>query len=354
MRAITVNPKVKGSIRMIDADKPSPGPGEALVRVIRVGLDGTDREIGSALYGEAPGGSDRLIVGHESFGVVEKVGGKVSGIKPGDRVVATVRRPDSCINCAAGQSDFCLTGNYTERGIKGANGYMCEYYTESEDYLVAIPDAVREQAVLLEPLSIAEKAVTQLFKIQERMLWKPRTAAVFGTGVMGLLASILLRQRGLDVTSIDRTETNPVKDALYGEFGLTHAVSGGAAKTGKADVVLELTGNPKAVEAAMSACGTNGVCCLLSVTGGSFSESVDVGKWNYGMVLGNRLVFGSANSNKGHFLQGVADMLEIERSHPGELARLITRRLKMEEFTSYDILDDKKELKTVIEISEDA
>lgn len=355
MKALAVNPKVKGSLKVMDVPKPVPGPSEALVRVVRVGLDGTDKEVGNALYGEAPKGSDYLIIGHESFGIVEEVGAKVSSVKPGDHVVATVRRPDGCMNCAAGESDFCMGGGYTERGIKGAHGYMCEYYTENEEYLIRIPYEIREQAVMLEPFSIVEKAVTQIFAIQGRMLWKPKTAMVFGTGVVGLLGAILLRQKGIEVTSIDRTDTNGIKDSVYREFGIRHvdSSSDGTDMQEEADIVLELTGNPTVSSAAMSRCGVNGICCLLSITGGSYVESTDVGKWNHDMVLNNKLVFGSVNSNKGHFLQGMNDMLAIEKAHPGALAKLITRRLKLDEFSSYEILADKRQLKTVVELGDD-
>lgn len=359
MKAMTVKPMVKGSLRKIEVNKPVPGPKEALVRVIRVGLDGTDKEIGEALYGEAPKGSDYLIVGHESFGIVEETGSEVKEVKKGDYVVATVRRPDNCLNCTSGESDFCIKGDYTERGIKGAHGYMCEYYTESEEYLVKIPEEVRQQAVMLEPLSIVEKAIMQIFKIQDRMVWKPKKAIVFGTGVVGLFGAMLLRQRGIAVTSVDRTEKHEVKDRIYEEFEIWHvnsknAKDGIAALTGSdADIVLELTGNPAVVEEAMSVCSRNGVCCLLSVTGGSYKTNIDMGKWNYEMVLGNRLVFGSVNSNKTHFVQGVNDMLSIEKAHPGAMARLITNRVKIDDFTSYDVIENGKALKTVIEISED-
>lgn len=357
MKAITVKPMVKGSVKTMTIDKPVPGPMDALVRVIRVGLDGTDKEIGSALYGEAPKGYDYLIVGHESFGIVEDVGKGVKGIKPGDYVVATVRRPDTCINCVNGESDFCLTGNYTERGIKGAHGYLSEYYCENQAYLVKIPEAIKQQAVMLEPLSIVEKAVAQIFKIQNRMNWEPEKAIVFGTGVVGLLAAILLSERNIKTTSVDRTETNETKDRIYKEFRINHVNSKEIKDineiTKDADIVIELTGNPAVVKSAISSYRNNGVCCLLSVTGGSYMENMDMGKWNYDTVLGNRLVFGSVNSNKSHFVQGANDMLKIEESHPKLLETLITQRVAFDDFKSYDILDDSQELKTVIEVSDD-
>lgn len=358
MKAMIITPKVKGTLRQIDVPVPRPGAREALVRVVRLGMDGTDKEIGNGLYGEAPKGSGYLIIGHESFGVVENVGAQVKGIKPGDHVVATVRRPDNCVNCKKGESDMCTKGDYTERGIKGAHGYLSEYYKEDASNLVKIPSEIYDEAVMLEPFSIVEKAVTQISSIQKRMIWNPKNAIVLGTGAMGIFGAILLRQQGLDVVSVDRTGRDPVRDRIFKEFGVEHvnATADGAwsaLESEGADVVLELTGNSAVVDKAISLQKINGVSCLLSVTGGSYLKQLDIERWNYNMVLGNRLVFGSVNSNKSHFVKGVKDMLSIEREHPGILPKMITTRLKLDRFKSYDALHKKGDLKTVIEVGED-
>src|SRR5207302_9478237 len=125
--------------------------GTALMRVLEVGIDGTDAEINQGLYGEPPPGANFLVIGHEALSLVEGVGDGVSGFEPGDLVVSTVRRPDDCPNCQAGESDMCLFGRYTERGIKGAHGYMGEYYSESPALMAKIPAAPRSFAVLVEP-----------------------------------------------------------------------------------------------------------------------------------------------------------------------------------------------------------
>ena len=100
MQAIAVTPGHPGSIHLEEVPKPSlddvPGGRGVLVRVLRVGVDGTDKEINAAEYGTAPEGDDFLIIGHENFGVVEQVGPNVPDtITPGTYVVASVRRPGS-------------------------------------------------------------------------------------------------------------------------------------------------------------------------------------------------------------------------------------------------------------------
>src|SRR5438270_3077904 len=199
MRAIAVTPAKAGSAQQLELPKPRLETGMALMRVLEVGIDGTDTEINNGEYGEAPPGSYVLVIGHEALSVVETVGEGVAGFTPGDLVVSTVRRPDDCPNCKAGESDMCLFGRYTERGIKGAHGYMGEYYSGTPAFMVKIPSALRPFAVLLEPLSIVEKATFQAWRIQERMVWQPARAVVLGAGPIGILGTILLRLRGLEV-----------------------------------------------------------------------------------------------------------------------------------------------------------
>jgi hypothetical protein len=88
-----------------------------LVKVLRVGVDGTDKEINAAEYGAAPPGYDFLVIGHEGFGQVEAVGPNATELKPGDYVVATVRRPGNSIYDLIGKNDVTTDDTYFERGI---------------------------------------------------------------------------------------------------------------------------------------------------------------------------------------------------------------------------------------------
>ncbi len=353
MKAITIVPKVKGSLSVRDVDKPMINSNEVLVKVVEVGMDGTDKEIGEGLYGEAPEGSEFLIIGHEAIGIVDEVGSNVKDFKKGDIVVATVRRPDNCINCINGESDMCLTGNYTERGIKGAHGYMTEYYKDVPDFLVKIPDAIKNVGVMLEPFSITEKAISQIFAIQKRMIWKPQTAVVLGTGSIGLFGAMQLRLRGIDVFSVDRSDPSSIKKEIYDAFGIKHINSSEKGldalpkEIGKnIDIIIEATGNPDSVKASLEIIGINGVDCLLSVTGGTSMKDIDIAKLGYDLVLNNKIVFGSVNSNRGHFEMGVEDMIKIQEEYENILEKLITR-FPISDFKSYEILDDKSRIKNV-------
>jgi glucose 1-dehydrogenase len=340
MRAVAVTPKKPGSARQVELPIPTTARDMALMRVLEVGVDGTDMEINQGLYGEAPPGSDFLVIGHEALSVIEAVGEGMSGFKPGDLVVSTVRRPDNCPNCRAGESDMCLYGNYTERGIKGAHGYMGEYYGETSAFMVKIPPGLRPYAVLLEPLSIVEKALVQAWKIQERMLWEPKRAVVLGAGPIGILGTILLRLRNLEVHVYAKSPPDSVQGQILNDLGATyrsvddHPVVAIKDELGQVDGILEATGNSAVAFQAMAQVGTNGVLCLTGVSAGNRSIEIPADVINLEMVLGNRVTFGSVNANRRYFEMGVQHFQQAERQWPGIFERLITRRVPFSDFSS--------------------
>jgi threonine dehydrogenase-like Zn-dependent dehydrogenase len=204
MKAIAAIPGQANSVHLAELPRPRlnevPEGRGVLVRVLRVGLDGTDKEINAAAYGAAPPGSSFLVLGHESLGVVEQVGPAVSELRPGDHVVATVRRPGNSSYDGIGLQDFTTDDTYHEHGISTLHGFLTEHYVDDARYLVKVPAGLGEVAVLLEPTSVAEKGITQAYEIQRRLrIWSPKRAAVLGAGPLGLLAAMILRLRGLDV-----------------------------------------------------------------------------------------------------------------------------------------------------------
>src|SRR6185312_9458283 len=212
MRSIVVKPDLKDSIHMRDMPDPRMQPDQVAVKMLRVGLCGTDAEINAGQYGQPPDGDEFLILGHENFGVVQEVGKAVKGFKAGDFVVSTVRRPcGQCYNCLHGENDMCTSGLYEERGIMRRHGFICEYYVESPKWLNRIPKAAADIGVLLEPTSVVEKGIDQAFRLQERLRWRPKTALVLGGGPVGLLAAAVLRIRGLDTYVIGREPASDVR-----------------------------------------------------------------------------------------------------------------------------------------------
>jgi glucose 1-dehydrogenase len=356
MQAVAVTPMKPGSARKVELPRPQASEGSALMRVLEVGIDGTDTEINNGLYGAPPPGSDFLVIGHEAISVVEAVGKRVEGFAAGDLVVSTVRRPDDCPNCRAGESDMCLAGKYTERGIKGAHGYMSEYYSEAPTFMVKIPPALRPFAVLLEPLSIVEKATFQAWKIQERMLWDPKRAVVLGAGPIGILGTILLRLRGLEVHVYAKTPVDSLQANVIKALGATylsvddHPLMGIKGDLGQIDFVLEGTGNSTVAFQAMAQVGTNGVLCLTGVSAGNRSIEIPADVINLEMVLGNRVTFGSVNANRRYFESGVQHFLQAEQRWPGIFERLLTRRVPFADFKA--ALDRRPEdIKTLLTIA---
>src|SRR3954467_3148524 len=210
MRAITLKPGAKNSARLDDISEPPASDGAVLVRTLALGVCGTDREIIAAEYGEAPPGQDRLVLGHESLGVVEEA--PAGALKRGDHVVGIVRRPDPvpCPACAVGEWDMCRTGQYAERGIKARNGYGSERFRVEPEYAIKVDPALGLLAVLLEPASIVAKAWDHTDRIGRRArFWGPRRALITGAGPVGLLAALMGVQRGLEVHVIDRNREGP-------------------------------------------------------------------------------------------------------------------------------------------------
>jgi threonine dehydrogenase-like Zn-dependent dehydrogenase len=253
MKAIAVIPGKPDSIHLREAPRPLleevPGGRGVLVRVLRVGVDGTDKEINAAEYGAPPPGDEYLILGHESLGRVEAVGPSVTEVAAGDYVVASVRRPGSSLYDAIGLQDMTTDDSYFERGINLRHGFLAEYYVDAAEYLVRIPQGLKRVGVLMEPTSVAEKAIGQAWEIQRRLkVWRPRRAAVLGTGTLGLLASMILKLRGLEVTAFGLKQGSHLNSRLLEDIGVRYvstadrSLRDAAREFGPFDFILEGTG----------------------------------------------------------------------------------------------------------------
>jgi threonine dehydrogenase-like Zn-dependent dehydrogenase len=326
-------------VHLAELAKPSlsevPSGRGVLVKVLRVGVDGTDREINAAEYGAAPEGCDFLIIGHEGFGRVEAVGPNVSFLRPGDYVVATVRRPGTSLFDQIGLQDMTTDSQYFERGINLRHGYLTEYYVEDEEFVVKIPQGLRDAGVLLEPMTVAQKGITQAYEIQRRMkVWRPRRAAVMGSGTLGLLASLVLRLRGLDVTTVGRTPKPYLNADLLEAVGARYvntterSIADAANEFGPFDLIFEGTGSSTVVFESMQVLAKNGVLVLTSITGGTRTLEVPADRINLEFVLGNKVMVGSVNASRENFETGVRDMAQAEAEYPGWLRRLLTHPVR--------------------------
>jgi threonine dehydrogenase-like Zn-dependent dehydrogenase len=366
VKAVAVFPRRPGSAHLAELPQPSlgevPGGRGVLVRVLRCGVDGTDREIHAGGYGAAPPGYDFLVTGHENFGVVESVGESVTELDPGDFVVATVRRPGKSIYDSIGLSDMSTDDVYYERGINGLHGFLTEHYVEDARFLVRVPAGLKDVAVLLEPMTVAEKGIAQAFEIQRRMrVWNPRRAAVMGAGTIGLLATLILRLRGLDVTTFGRQPAPVVNSDLIEALGARYVsteetpIADEVGRLGAYDLAFEATGSSAVAFESMRAIGKNGVLVLSSVTGGDRQIPVPADRINLEFVLGNKVMVGTVNANRSSFEEGVRDMAQAEAQFPGWLPRLLTHPVRgLDNFRQlFERLEDPQgAIKIYCEVSE--
>lgn len=352
MRAITVQPGVAKSVSLDDWPEPEPGPDQALVQALALGVCGTDREIISGAYGQAPTGSARLVLGHESLGKVLKAPSG-SRLAPGDLVVGIVRRPDPvpCPACAGGEWDMCRNGRYTERGIKQAHGYGAERFALSVDFAVKVDPALGMRAVLLEPCSVVAKAWDHIERIGARTAtWRPHAVLVTGAGPVGLLAALIARQKGLETYVLDREDGGP-KPGLVARLGARY-VSAKDHKIGdlQADVVIECTGADPVVMDVIQHRGTDGIVCLAGVSSGGRRVAFDVGGFNRATVLSNDVVFGTVNANRSHY---DAAAKALAAADPAWLDAVINRRVPLSRWAeAFQRRDD--DVKVVLDFAAEA
>ena len=335
MKAIAVYPGKPDSVHLREVRAPAlddvPNGRGVLVKVLRVGVDGTDREINAAEYGAAPDGCDFLVLGHESLGRVEAVGTNVREFAPGDYVVAMVRRPGTGLYDRIGSPDMTTDDVYYEHGISHVHGFLTEYYVEDAGQLVKVPDALSGVGVLLEPLSVAEKGLHQALEIQRRLrVWQPRRAAVMGAGNIGLLATLVLRLRGFEVVTFARslkpTPNSALVEALGARYESLRArpMAEAAREFGPFDYIFEASSSAAVAFESALALAKNGVLVLTSVTGAGGALEIPADRINLEFVLGNKVMVGIANAHREDWEMSVRDMAHAEVQYPGWLARLLT------------------------------
>lgn len=340
MRAVGLRPGVSDSLALLERPRPSAGSGEVLVRSLEVGVDGTDRALQRGQTGSAPAGEQTLVIGHESLGRVVELGPGARGLAEGELVTAMVRRPcpERCPPCRAGRVDLCATGNYVERGILGAHGFASEYYVERPEWLVRVPEDLKAVAVATEPMSVAVKGIERAFSFQREFPWAPRRALVTGAGSLGLLASLLLRLKGLDVVSYDRSPADGPKADIVRAMGGRYARATGSTMTealkGESgfDLIFEATGDASLIFQAISLLRFNGVLCIAGIPEGRKCISVPGDCIGLEMVLENRIVFGMVSSSRAHFEEALRAQRAIEERWPGLLARILRGRFPLDRF----------------------
>ena len=350
MRAVAVFPRAR-DVRLIDAPEPRiESPDHVKLRTLDVGVCGTDREIAGFHYGTPPEGSDHLIIGHECLGEVLEVGRDVTAFRPGDLAVLTVRRPcgrADCPSCTEGRQDFCYTGEFTERGIKQRHGFMTEMVVDSTANMLKVPRSLREHAVLVEPLTIAEKAIIEVWQIQQRLPWScPGSshavgtlkaghchhAVVLGAGPIGLLGAMAFANAGFTTFVYSREEEQSSKAELVRAFGATYVssqvtpVDGLMDRVGSIDVVYEATGASRLSFEVLQQMGPNAAFVFAGVPGLRGPNPIDTDNIMRSMVLKNQVLLGTVNAGKDAFEAAIRDLVDFRAKWPGALDALVTAR----------------------------
>lgn len=342
MKAIAIVPGTAGS-RLVERAEPAiDQPDEVKLRVIRVGICGTDREEVSGGRAEAPREQNELVIGHEMFGQVASVGSSVTRVTKGDYAVFTVRRGcNECLACRTGRSDMCQTGKYRERGIRGLDGYQTEYVVDKEEYVVRVPPELEAVGVLLEPLSIVEKAIDEALRLQiarcpEAAITPDwlfgRQCLVAGLGPVGLLAAMVLSLRGGQVYGLDVVDATSARpkwlQGIGGRYvdGRQVPVEKVKSDIGSMELILDASGIANLEFGLLDALALNGVYVLTGIPGGDRPFQLAGAELVRQLVLGNQVMVGSVNAARGHFQMGVNDLLRAHLRWPNHINSLITDR----------------------------
>jgi threonine dehydrogenase-like Zn-dependent dehydrogenase len=351
MKAIGVRDGA-GQAELMEIPKPEPESGEALIRTLRVGVDGTDQEVIAGSHGGSPEGEDFLILGHEAVGVVEDPND--TDFEEGDVVVPTVRRPPNGPNryFENEEPDMAPEGQYYERGIVGAHGFMAEYFTSPASKLVSVPPELAEYGFLVEPISITEKAVEHAEASRSAFEWDPESALVLGNGSLGLLTLAMFEQRFERTYCLGRRERPDPTIDIIESLRSTYVNSNETPVPEIPDVyeapdlIYEATGYAKHPFEAIEALAPNGVLAALGVPG-DWEFEINGGRLHRELVLHNKAVIGSVNSNVGQFEAAVESLGSLSEAF---LESLVTGIYGLDEFEAA-FVDDDTTIKNAVQFS---
>jgi len=328
VQALVTEPGVADSARVEDVPEVQPRAGEVPLRVLEVGVCGTDREIAHGLFGAAPEGESKLVLGHEVLAVTTRDG---DGFSRGDLVTATVRRScGHCRACAEDSPDACFTGDYSERGITRLDGFARELVAESASQLIGVPAALGRLGVLAEPTSICVRALRHARVIAGRQPWRLERALVVGGGAVGMLTTVLLRLEGVEVWTASLEPANAVVEGCGARYVSTRETPLG--ELGSFDLVVEAAGDAQLMADSLGLLRRGGVACLLGIDGREQTVTLDGRVIGVDAVLENRVVFGSVNAQRQDWLTGVAALDRARERWHDALEQIVGLRVPLDLF----------------------
>jgi len=352
MKAIAVFPRTR-NVKLIDVAEPRiTQPTQVKLRILEVGIGDVDASICAFQHGTPPTEEDYLIIGHAALANVVEVGTRVSNLLPGDLVVTMLRRPCShpdCRPCRSGHPDFCISGGYAACGIKDRHGFLTEFAVEDEKYLQVVPNALREVAVLVEPLTVAEKALSQGWHVLQRLPWMANgrvsegtarglRALVIGTGTTLVLGAMPLLRTGFETyaySPVPMTSTTVRMLEVFGARPISchpSAASDVDALQGKIDVIYDAGGEPPDPATFLKLLAPNGIYLLGGHSAGADPFS-DRDNWRTNdMVVNNQFALGVVSAGKNGYSAAVCDLDSFAERWPKEVRSLIARRYPIDDF----------------------
>lgn len=367
MKAVGVTPNRK-EVGILEHPAPDlERDDQVRIRTIDVGICGTDREICTFVYGTPPAGSDYLVLGHEALGEVVELGSEVENLKVGDLVVPSVRRPctnPSCVPCQHDLQDFCSTGTYVERGIKECHGFMTESFVERERFLTIVPPELRDVAVLMEPLTIAEKGLTQALAVQKRLPWilheengqptgQGLNAVVLGAGPIGILGAMKMKAAGFNTFVYSRSKAPNPKAEIVESIGAQYISSLEVPFTelpnivGSIDLVYEGIGVSRVAFDVLSVLGLNGVYIYTGIPAPGDPILIDADNLMRNIVLKNQAIVGTVNADDASFKAAIKDLAYFKQHWPEAIEAVISKRYKVDSCREL-LLDRATGIKNVI------
>jgi L-iditol 2-dehydrogenase len=324
MRALIKTAPGVGNLTVMEAPTPAPGPGDALVRIRRSGLCGTDLLVYDDLYrGRKRPVPYPLILGHEASGEVVELGPRTSGPTPGTRVaIEAVTGCGACFHCVRGHYNVCQDWHHIGLTIAGA---LAEFVVVPASSLIPLPDAVSfDSAAFLEPLATVVHTV-------ERTRPAPGTpTAILGPGPLGLLHVQVLRAAGAGPIIVVGRPGDEARLALARSVGADEAVvldraaatAYAAEMTGGVGMglVIETAGTSEALQTALDMTAAYGTLATLGLVRKTEIDALQVMRKNMTWV-------GVVASVRRHWAEALS-LIESGRFNPDAL---ITHRLPLDD-----------------------
>jgi L-iditol 2-dehydrogenase len=274
-----------------------------------------------------------LVLGHEASGVVEAVGESVTRLSPGDRVSLEPGVPDlTCEQCLAGRYNLCEDMRF--HATPPYDGSFAEYVVHHELFAHRVPDVLSDDAAaLLEPLSVA------LWACQKGGVTAGSRVLVTGVGPVGLL--VVQVARALGATEVTASDVNAQRLELAASLGATATFdpTGGDVASVRPDVLIDCSGNPAAIRAAIDLVAPAGRVVLVGMGGAEYPmpmstvqerELVVTGTFRYAHTWPTAIALASSGAveldrlvTSHHGLEQVPEALSAARLDPATIKPVV-------------------------------